>query len=193
MIKIKNFAFFLVCFIYLLFITAAYAEEVGFLYQLKKNLHAYGWPEEEIAPLIEASRSMNWETMENGYADVIAYSLHYSKTRGNTMTPGEKAELTYQLAHAASNMKAAGYDEDVIVRVSVNTTREFMGTLPGYRKEGTTTDLGEMIRQRIREQICQEGTDTQKTNFLERIQQHGQGNPGGKGKQGQGIGHGPPG
>lgn len=189
--RIKIVSSFFLCFIYVSLSIFLYSAEEGFLYQLKRNLNAYGWSKEEITPFMHAAQHMSWESVENGYADVVAYSLHYCKRSGTETTPEEKAELAYQLAIATSDMGAVGFDEDVIVRVAINTSREFVGALNQYRKEGSEEGLGEMIRERIREQVCNEGTEAQQAKIMERVRNRTGANANEKGKQNHGAGHGP--
>ncbi|MBN2534875.1 MAG: hypothetical protein JXB88_18485 [Spirochaetales bacterium] len=186
---------FFICIIYLSLSMYVSSTEGEFLTQLKINLHTYGWLEEEIIPFMQAAQRMNWESVENNYADIVAYSLQYCKKCRMTTTSEEKTELAYHLAIAASEMKAIGFEEDVIVRVAVNTSREFVGALKQYRKKGNADGLGEMIRERIREQVCNEGTEAQRSLIMERIRNRTGTNSNQKEKQGQqlhgGEGHGP--
>lgn len=189
----KKIGIFLLCIIYLSLSLIVYCADEGFLFKLKRSLNAYGWSEEEITPFMYAAQHMSWEPAESGYADVVAYSLHFCKQSGRETTSKEKAELAYELAIATSDMKAIGFEEEVIVRVAVNTSREFIGALHQYRKEGSEDGIGEMIRERIREQVNNEGTDAQQTKLMERIRNRVGSKSYQKGKQNhQGHGHGSP-
>jgi hypothetical protein len=190
--KIKKVSTIMIYTLYLLLPFIAYSTG-GFLFELKRDLIAYGWSEEEITPFMYAAEHMNWEAIENEYADVVAYSLQYCKNCGKKITSEEKAVLAYYLAIATSEMGAVGYEDDIIVRVAVNTSREIMGDLSRYRRKEGKGNLGEIIRGKIREQVCNEGTHAQQAKFMERIRNRIEAKSEKKGKQNHGSGgHGPP-
>jgi len=178
--------------IFIFLLPTSFAAEYEFLYKLQRNLQAYGWSEEEISAFMNAAEHLNWDLIENDYNDVVAYSLQYCKKTKQKTTAAEKAELAYELSAAVSDMKKIGFDDDTIVRVAVNTSREFVKALYQYRKHETEDGLGDMIRKRIREQVCREGTDTQKAKYSERIRNRAKINNQQIGKQFHGTGHGYP-
>ena len=179
-------------FIFMILLHNAFAADNVFLSKLQRNLQAYGWSEEEISSFMNAARHLNWDLIENDTDDVVAYSLQYCRKTNQKTTASEKAQLAYELSVAAFEMKKIGFDEDAIVRVAVNTSREFVKTLNQYRKQVTEDGLGDVIRERIRQQVCQEGTDAQKTKFSERIRNRIKTNNQEIGKQMHGTGHGYP-
>ena len=73
---------FLLCIIYLSLSIIVFSSDGGFLYKLKIDLSADGWSEEEITSFMHAAQNMNWESIENGYVDVVAFSLLYCKRSG---------------------------------------------------------------------------------------------------------------
>ncbi|MBN2440474.1 MAG: hypothetical protein JXJ04_03995 [Spirochaetales bacterium] len=185
----------LICMISITYILASItltAAEEGYLYQLQLSLKSYGWPDEEISSVMNAAKNLNWEGIENDSCDVVAYSLQYCKRSGQETSPGEKAQIAYHLAITTSEMKALGFDEKLVVRVAIDSTREIVQSLQKYGKNDDAKGIGDMIRERIRDQVCKEGCTAQQDKLMERVQRRIKTGKKESGNPHNGTGNGPP-
>jgi hypothetical protein len=200
----KNLIFlllFLMCSI--LVTTEGLSREQEFLHELCLFLQAYGWEKEEIDLFMYAAQDMNWDDIETEHGEIVAYSLHYCQQHAGEINHMEKASIAHHLAITGSEMKALGFDENMINRVAVNAVRDIIHSLPQYRKKDGEKAMGDMIQQQIQEQLRGQGINEQQDQLMQGIresiqqkkrekgnsQDGGGGGSGGGG--GGGHGHGP--
>jgi len=97
-----------------------------------------------------------WSQAEVRDAEIVEYCLQYAKDSGEQIGPLVRAELAVAVAEMAQEMWALGFGEPMIVRTALNGTREVLEELSRVRlrKEADTeTGAGDMIRDRLREEL----------------------------------------
>jgi hypothetical protein len=145
------------------------AEEQVFLDYMQRELENNGWSLEEIAAFKESARHYTWEKLEGEFCEMIAHSLLFCRITGKKLSADEEAALAFHLALMATEMIKIGFREQHIIRISFHTSRDFASRIDTIRKEGDEA-VAEMIRERIRLQLCKEGIDGQLKNLMKKLQ-----------------------
>jgi hypothetical protein len=124
-----------------------------FVDKLSGLLESRGWSTEEIASIIEASKTLNWERAEGADPEVVALALELGKREESGMEPLEQAELALQLALTTMEMKSLGYEERAVARAALNGVRNVLREIIRWREGGKEGNLGELIRNRLRNEV----------------------------------------
>jgi len=131
-----------------------------FLESLQALLEKEDWSSEEIRELL--AQEVDWSRAGADDAVMVAFCLQYARDNGEQIGPYEQAQVRARVAEAvmmmAGEMRSLGFDEQVILRVALNGTREAVNELAQLRErtrsgEDKDTGEGDLIRDRIREEL----------------------------------------
>jgi hypothetical protein len=142
----------------LLFALPLWSQQSGgapdFLEALRELLQKEDWSPEEIQELVK--QEVDWSQAQFRDAEIVAYCLRYAKHTEEEIGPHEQAQLANEVAVVAREMRALGFSDPEIVRAALNGTREALEELSRLqlrKEEGAETGAGDMIRERLREEL----------------------------------------
>ena len=128
-------------------------EQSNFIDQLVSELESEGWSSEEIEELKEDLSGLSWEEAGSASAEVVALALSYFKEAGAEVIGLECAQLALELAYNTIAMDEAGLEERKIAMAALEGTRNMLGEIEDYRETGNSEELGQIIRNRVREAV----------------------------------------
>jgi len=140
-----------------------------FLPRLERALLRLGFRERETSLLMTAAQERNWEAVEPDFADLAALSLTVCERVRTETQAREQVELMYNLAAMNGEMQAFGFTRREIARIALNASRDVATRLRLNAGAGNDVGRGDMIRDRIRAQLCEEGLAAQEAQIMERI------------------------
>ena len=97
-----------------------------------------------------------WSQAQVRDGEIVRFCLQYAKGTGEQISPFTQAQLAYEVAVMAQEMRSLGFGEAAILRTALNGTREALEELSGVRlrkEEDTETGAGDMIRERFRKEL----------------------------------------
>jgi len=150
-------------------VTSLSAEENGFLFRLSRELKAFGWTDEEISSFLFSAETMSWKGLENGDAEMVALSLHYCWQKQIRFQTSELVQLAYHLAVMGMEMEALGFRRRNITKTALRVSAEVAEQLRVRDKADNQNGTGELIRDRIREELCKEGLEEYQEKIMERL------------------------
>ncbi|MBN1523033.1 MAG: hypothetical protein JW904_01010 [Spirochaetales bacterium] len=150
-------------------VPALSAEENGFIFRLSRELKAYGWNDEETGKFVIASHLMNWNALENGDAEMVALALHYCKQKQLRLMAEEQVQLAYHLGAMGVEMEALGFKRRNITITALGVSEQVAEKLRDRKNADNETGTGDMIRERIRDELCKEGLEEQQEKIMERL------------------------
>jgi hypothetical protein len=125
---------------------------------LQKLLNEEDWSPEQIQRLIKEEVDWGQERFQD--AELVSVCLVYAKDTDGQIGPYEQARIALTVMTVAREMRALGFSEQQIIRMSLNGTRDALGELAKLREqvrvragEDTETGTGELIRSRFQEQL----------------------------------------
>jgi hypothetical protein len=126
----------------------------AFVQELTRMLEEQeGWSGQEVAALAAAARDLDWEGTEAADPEVVALALQLGEREAVEIQPRDQARLALQLALAAVEMESLGYREREVARVTLNGVRDALGEVQARLRERREADLGQLARNRIRNQL----------------------------------------
>ena len=125
---------------------------------LQKLLNEEDWSPEQIQRLIKEEVDWGQERFQD--AELVSACLVYAKDTDGQIGPYEQARIALTVMTVAREMRALGFSEQQIIRMSLNGTRDALGELAKLREqvrvragEDAETGAGELIRSRFQEQL----------------------------------------
>ena len=112
---------------------------------------------EEIAALVTAAQELDWEGAEAADPAVVALALEMSESENGEkdLEPLEQAQLALELALTAVEMENEGYEQRVIARAAIEGARQITARIQEWKREGEPEELGERIRNTVRERVVE--------------------------------------
>jgi hypothetical protein len=150
--------------------------EDEFLPRLERALLRLGFQERETAMIMTAARERDWEAADPDFAEMAALALTVGARVQTETQAREQVELVYNLAAMNREMQALGFTRREIARVALNAARDMAERFRERAETGNAAGRGEMIRDRIRAELCAEGLAAQELQITERIRERVQQN-----------------
>jgi hypothetical protein len=134
-----------------------------------------GWTGRELAAFVTASRARNWEEVEDVEPELVMNAMRLARQEGrgdedtddDTVSPDGQAELALQLALEAREMRSLGMDRREIAQATANATRETLRTMTRDRIDMAGPEVGQQIRDRVREAAGREMQDAARDRMRE--------------------------
>ncbi|MBN2352537.1 MAG: hypothetical protein JXD23_08210 [Spirochaetales bacterium] len=142
-----------------------------FLPRLESALLQLGLQERETALIMTAARERNWQAADPEFAEMAALSLKVCERARSETQAREQVELIYNLAAMNREMRALGFTRREIARIALNASRDVAERLRLNAGDGAAAGQGDMIRDRIRARLCEEGLASQEARIMERIRE----------------------
>lgn len=133
------------------------ADGEAFLNELKLELAASGWSEEEIAAFDEAASELDWAGAGNADPQMIARALAYGMSE-NAVAVQEQARMALALAQHTAEMKRLGYSDRDVATAAMTATRSAVQSMSQVRRMDGE-QVGDLVRDRLNEAL-QEQTRT---------------------------------
>jgi len=109
---------------------AAEEDAPAYVREVAAYLQRLGWSEQAALQLQFQAREMNWEGFRQADAAPVAlaldFALHYARRSGGELDTQTQAELMWQVAAGAGEMKRLGYDPEFIRDVMLTCTRDVL-------------------------------------------------------------------
>ncbi|MFP3958840.1 MAG: hypothetical protein ACLFUX_01605 [Spirochaetaceae bacterium] len=130
-------------------------EQPQFVEDLAALLEEGSYSGEDVAALVTAAQGLDWEQAGDADPAVVALAMELSAREDNEMEPLEQAQLALELARTAVEMENAGYDDRVVARAALEGAREVTGQIRAWKQEGGGEQLGERIRNTVRDRVVE--------------------------------------
>lgn len=128
-----------------------------FIEELSGLLEGRGWSAEDVARVVEAAKTLDWEGAEGADPEVVALALELGKREEADMEPLEQAQLALELALTAVEMESLGYGERSVARAALNGVRNILSDIRSWKEGGREGNLGELIRNHLRNEVLSAG------------------------------------
>jgi len=146
-----------------------HAQENGLLFRLQRELKTLGWNNEEVGEFMYAAQEMDWNGIENGDPEMVALALHYCRQNQVANQAQERVLLAYHLAAMGIEMEALGFTRRSITVTAIGVSREFGEALRTRANADNIDGKGDLVRERIRDQLCKEGLVENNERIMERL------------------------
>jgi len=146
-----------------------FSQEQAFLLRLQTELTAQGFSTQEIAQIMTEAQNMNWEDLDHEFAELAALSLKLCQRSRMRLHIQEQVELAYHLSAMGAEMKNLGFKAQHILRFALNTTRQYIDSLQLQNQDRDRLRTRDMIRERIRDELCKEGLTEQEEKLMQRL------------------------
>jgi hypothetical protein len=147
---------------------AAFAAD-EFLFRFERELQTRGYPDAERALIMTAAREQTWDGVQPEFAELAAYSLAVCARVRTEAQAREQMELVHHLGAMEREMKALGFTDREVARVAFGTARGVSEQLRARSGSDNTVGRGDLIRDRIRSELCAAGLEDQEAKIMERI------------------------
>ncbi|MFW5643054.1 MAG: hypothetical protein ACOCYQ_03420 [Alkalispirochaeta sp.] len=138
-------------------------EAPEFVREMFRFMEQDEWTGRELAAFVTAARGQNWETLEDVDPATIAEAMrlaHRSRDGEERPLTGEdQADLAYELALQAQEMRRLGMDRREIAQATATATRDTIRTMQRDRVDFENGDVGEELRTRLRERTGEQMRD----------------------------------
>ncbi len=132
---------------------AAQGEGPGFVQELLGQLAADGWSAQETQALSDAAASLDWSGSQGVNPQVVALALELAKSREQSLTGPGEAEIALQLALAAAQMKAVGFDDHAAASAALGGVQVALSSIQSWIAGGRQGNLGQIIRRSVAEAV----------------------------------------
>jgi len=135
-------------------------EAPEFVREMFRFMEQDEWTGRELAAFVTASRARNWEDLEDVDPATIAEAMRLAhRSRDNeerSLTGEDQADLAYELALQAQEMRRLGMDRREIAQATATATRDTIRTMQRDRVDFESGEVGEELRTRLRERTSEQ-------------------------------------